>query len=233
MSILDISKALMYEFWYDYIKPKYGDRAKLCYMDTDSFVIYIVTEDFHKDIANHVERWFDTSNYDENDKAPLPAGKNKKVIGLFKDELGIKVMEKFCAPRAKTYSYLINSYNDHDYDKEKIINKKPKSTKKCVIKRRLMFENYKDCLFNDKIIINPQQRFKSDHHVVYTEEVNKIALSSNYDKRLQTFDRITTYPHKTDAFKVCESELMIVRDLFAKYYVDCPFCDEIILQQQM
>ena len=93
MSILDISKALMYEFWYDYIKPKYGDRAKLCYTDTDSFVIYIKTEDFYKDIANDVERWFDTSNYDENDERPLPIGKNKKVIGLFKDELGGKIMK--------------------------------------------------------------------------------------------------------------------------------------------
>ena len=67
MSILDISKTLMYEFWYDYIKPKFGDRAKLCYMDTDSFVIHIITEDFYEDIANDVERWFDTPNYDEND----------------------------------------------------------------------------------------------------------------------------------------------------------------------
>ena len=83
MSILDISKTLMYEFWYDYIKPKYQDKAKLCYMDTDSFVIHIKTEDFYEDIANDVEKWFDTSNYDENDKRPLPIGKNKKGIGLF------------------------------------------------------------------------------------------------------------------------------------------------------
>ena len=78
LSILDISKTLIYEFWYNYIKLKHGDRAKLCYMDTDSFVIYIETEDFYKDIANDVERWFDTSNYDENDKIPLAIGKNKK-----------------------------------------------------------------------------------------------------------------------------------------------------------
>ena len=64
-SILDISKTLMYEFWFDYIKPKYGDRAKLYYMDTGSFIIYIETEDFYKDIVNDVGRWFDTSNYDE------------------------------------------------------------------------------------------------------------------------------------------------------------------------
>ena len=65
MSISDIRKTLMYEFWYEYIKPKYGDREKLCYMGTDSFVIYIKTEDFYENIANDVERWFDTSNCDE------------------------------------------------------------------------------------------------------------------------------------------------------------------------
>ena len=70
-SILDISKTLMYEFWYDYVKPKYKDKAKLCYMDTDSFVINIFTKDFFEDISNEVERWFDTSNYDKNDKRPL------------------------------------------------------------------------------------------------------------------------------------------------------------------
>ena len=126
MSILDISKTLMNEFQYDYMNPKYGNRAKLCYKDTDSFVIYIKTEDFYKDIANDVERWLDTSDYDENDKRPLPVGMNKKVIALFKDELGRKIMEGFRAFRAKTYAYLINGYNDDDYDKKRIINKKAK-----------------------------------------------------------------------------------------------------------
>ena len=78
MSILDISKILMYEFWYDYIKPKYQEKAKLCYMDTDSVIIYIKIEDFYEDIANDVENQFDASNYDEDDKRPLPIGKNKK-----------------------------------------------------------------------------------------------------------------------------------------------------------
>ena len=84
MSILDISKTLMYEFQYDYIKPKYQDKAKLCYTDTGSFIIHIKTEDFSKDIANDVEKWFDKSNYDKNDKRPFPIGKNKNIIGLFK-----------------------------------------------------------------------------------------------------------------------------------------------------
>ena len=95
MSILDISKILMYEFWYDYINPKYGDRAKLCYTDNYSFIIYIKTKDFFEDISNDVERWFDTSNYDKNDKRPLSIGKNKKVPGLFKDKLGGKIMNCF------------------------------------------------------------------------------------------------------------------------------------------
>ena len=88
MSILEISKTLMYEFWYDYIKPKYKDEAKLCYMDTDSFVFNIFTENFFEYINNDVERWFDTSNYDCNEKRPLQIGMNKKVIGFLKDEFG-------------------------------------------------------------------------------------------------------------------------------------------------
>ena len=223
MSILDISKRLMYEFWYGYVKPKYGDRAKLCYTDTDSFVIYIKTEDFYKDIANDVEKWFDTSNYDESDKRPLPIGKNKKVIGLFKDELGGKIITEFVALRAKAYAYSMEDGTEH---------KKAKGTKKCEIKHELMFENYKDCLFNDKIILKSQQVFRSDSHEVYTEEINKIILSSNDDKRLQTFDRIITYLYGTNAFRVCENEMIIVRDYFVENYADCPFCDEIILQER-
>ena len=99
----------MYEFWYDYIKPKYGKKAKLCYMDTDSFIIHIKTEDFYKDIADDVEKRFDTSNYIED--RPLPTGENKNVIGLMKDELREKIMAEFVALRPKTYSYLMDDGN--------------------------------------------------------------------------------------------------------------------------
>ena len=198
MSILDISKTLINKFWYDYIKPKYGDRAKLCYMDTDSFITHIETEYFYEDIADVVEEWFDTSNYDENDERPLPIGKNKKVFGLFKDELERKIMNEFCALRAKKWAYLIDDGSEH---------KKGKGTKKCVIKRRAMFEKYIDYLFDNKIILKSQQIFRSDHHDVYTVEIKKIALSSNDDKRLQTFDKATRYLHGTNGFKVCESEI--------------------------
>ena len=100
LSILEISKILMYEFWYDYMKPKYGNNVKLCYMDTDSFIMSIKIEDFYKDIANDVEKRFDTLNYEVD--RPLPTGKNKKIIGLMKDELGGKIITEFVALRPKT-----------------------------------------------------------------------------------------------------------------------------------
>ena len=98
--------------------------------------------------------------------------------------------------------------------------KKGKGTKKCVIKQKLMFENYKDCVFNNKTVYRPQEKFRSNYHDVFTEEVNKIALSSNDDKRLQTSDRITTYPYGTNAFKVCESEMLMVNYNKNKYKND-------------
>ena len=121
MSVLDISKILTYKFWYEYTRPKYGDKAKLCYTDTESFTIYIKTEDFFEDISSDVEKWYDTSKYDKNDKKPLPIGRNKKVPGLFKDELGGKMMTKFVALRAKAYGYLDDDGSE---------NKKSKSTKR-------------------------------------------------------------------------------------------------------
>ena len=187
----------MYKFWYDYIKPKYQDNAKLCYMDTDSFIINIKTENFYEDIANDLGKRFDTSNYEVN--RPLTTGKNKKVIGLKKDELGGKIMTEFAGLRPKTYSYLFDDGNS---------NKKAKRTKKCVIKRVFKLNDYKDCLLNNEIILKSEQRFKSEAHNVYTEEINKIALSSDDDKRLQTFDKITSYPHGTSAGKVCKTKLL-------------------------
>ena len=127
---------------------------------------------------------------------------------MFKDELGGKIMTEFCALRAKAYSFLIDGYSDNDHEKNKMLNKKAKGTKKFVVKRELMFKNYKDSLFNDEVITRSQQRFRSDHHRGNTEEVNKIALSSNDDKRMQTYDKITAYPYGTNVFKVCENEML-------------------------
>ena len=104
----------MYEFWYHYIKPKHKDKARLFYMDTDSFIINIKTEAFYEDTADNVKECFDTSNYDKRDKRPLQIGINKKVLGMFKDELDGKIIKEFVAFRAKIYSYLIDGYNDED-----------------------------------------------------------------------------------------------------------------------
>ena len=98
------------------MQPKYGDNLRLCYTDTDSFIFHVKTEDFYKDIANDLEKRFDTSNYEVN--IPLPTGKSKKVIGLMKNELGGKIMTKFAAPRAKTYSYLMDDDSEAKRQKE-------------------------------------------------------------------------------------------------------------------
>ena len=130
-SILDLSRIVIYEFWCEYTKPKYVDNVKICYMDTDSFIMHIKTEDFYEDIADDVEKRFDTSNYECNSNEcnkTLPKGKNKKVIRLMKDKLGGKIMIESVASRPKTYSYLM------DDDSE---GKKAKGTKKCVIKKYL------------------------------------------------------------------------------------------------
>ena len=185
LSILEISKILTYEFWYDYIKPKYNDYVKLCYMDTDSFIMNIKTNDFYKDIANDVENRLDTSNYEVN--RPLPTGKNKKVIGLMKDELGGKIITEFVTLRPKTYSFLT------DNGKE---DKKAKGTKKCVIKKMIKFNDYKKCLLNDEVILKPHQRFISKKHDVYTKNINKIALSNDDDKRIVSPNKITSYPYE-------------------------------------
>ena len=121
------------------------------------------------------------------------------MIGLMKDELGGKIMAEFSALRPKKYSYLM----DHGGS-----DKKAKGKEKYVIKRRLKFNDYKNCLLNNETVLKSQQRFKSERHDLYTEEINKIALSSNDDKKLQTFDRTTSYPYETSAGKVCKTELL-------------------------
>ena len=155
----------------------------------------IKTEDFYKDIANDVEKRFDTSNYEVD--RPLPTGKNKKVIGLMKDKLGGRIITEFVTLRPKTYSYLTDDFKE---------DKKTKGTKKCVIKKMVKFGDYKKCLLNDEVVLKSQQRFKSKGHDVCTENINKITLSNNDninkitlsnndDKRLIAPDKITSYPY--------------------------------------
>ena len=164
------------------MKPKYNDNVKLCYMDKDSFIMNIKKNNFYEDIASDIENRFDTSNYEVN--RPLPTGKNKKIIDLMKDELGGKIIKEFVTLRPNTYSFLT------DDGKE---DKKAKGTKKCIIKKMIKFNDYKKCLLNDEV--KPQQRFISKKHDVYTENINKIALSNNDDKRIVSSNKISSYPY--------------------------------------
>ena len=184
-AILDLSKIVRYEFHYDYMVPKYGlEELKLCYMDTDSLVYDIKTEDFYEDIANDVEARFDTSGYSKTDFRPLPIGLNKKVIGLMKDELEGKMMTEFVALRPKLYSYKVLDGSE---------DKKCKGIKKCVIKKTLTFEDYKTCLFIDSTEYRSQLMFRSSKHEVHAIEVNKVALNRDDDKRISRKYGISTF----------------------------------------
>ena len=183
MSILDLSKTVMYDFHYRYIKPKYGNHAKLLFTDTDSFLYEIQTEDFYKDIAGDVKDRFDTSDYPEGHPSGIPTGINKKVLGMFKDEAAGKVIKEFVGLRAKLYSYKM------DEGKE---NKRCKGIKKAVVEKSITHEDYKTCLTTGKEQLRRQNIIRSYEHVLYTEEVNKIALSAADDKRYLLKDSYDT-----------------------------------------
>ena len=153
-------------------------------MDTDSFIINIKTEDFYKDISDNVIERFDTSNYIHD--RPLPIGVNKKVLGHMKDELGGGIITEFVALRPKPYSYKTE---------DNVGLKKAKGTKKCIINKMLSFNDYKNSLFNNVKVLRSQQRFKSENHIVHTENINKITLSCNDDKRFVGTDGIESYPY--------------------------------------
>ena len=148
-------------------------------MDTDSLIYDIETDDFYKDIADDVEDRFDTSGY--NDNRPLPVGKNKKIIGLMKDELGGGIMKEFVTLRPKMYAYKVGSSES----------KKCKGIKKCMVKKTISFEDYKNCLFGGEASYRSQLMFRSLKHEVRTLEVNKLASSRDDDKRI-TVDGIAS-----------------------------------------
>ena len=182
-AILDLSKIVMYEFHYDYMVPKHGlEKLKLCYMDMDSLVYDIKTEDFYEDIVDDVPARFDTSGYCPN--RPLPVGLNEKVIGLMKDELGGKIMTEFVALRPKLYSYQKLEGSE---------DKKCKGIKKCIVKETLTFEDYKTCLFSDSTEYRSQLKFRASKHEVHTIEINKVALNRDDDKRISRKDGISTF----------------------------------------
>ena len=173
-AILDLTKTIMYEFHYDYMIPKYGNRLKLCYMDTDSLIYSIKTKDFYSDISPDVESRFDISGYPNDRSGPLPIGKNKKVIGLMRDELGGEIMKEFISLRPKMCSYRAGNSEP----------KKCKGIKRCVVKKTVSFDNYKKCLFSGERSHRSQLLFRSHKHEVKMLEVNKLALSREDDKRI-------------------------------------------------
>ena len=183
MCILDLSKTIMYDFHYNYIKPKYGAKAKLLFTDTDSFLYEIQTEDFYKDISKDVKDRFDTSDYPENHPSGIPTGINKKVLGMMKDEAAGKNIKEFVGLRAKLYSFIMEDGKE---------NKRCKGVKKQVVEIRITHEDYKTCLRTGKEQLRKQNILRSYEHEVFTEEVNKVALSAVDDKRYILSDGIHT-----------------------------------------
>ena len=188
-AVLDINKTFMYEFWYDHIIPKYDDKVQLCYMDADSLIVHVKTDDFYEDIMSDLEKWYDTLKIQKKLNRCTPVGINKGVIEIFKDQINSNVMTEFVALASKLYAFLD--------DKDKCENK-AKGGKKCVIKKILKLNHYKDALLSKKTIRTTQQRFKNVNHIITTEEINKIALSRKDDKIIQSFDGIHTYPYGID-----------------------------------
>ncbi|CAB3991572.1 Hypothetical predicted protein, partial [Paramuricea clavata] len=184
MSILDISKILMYDLHYNYIKPKYGDNAELLFTDTDSLCYEIKTEDFFKDISDDVLERFDTSNLGKDHPSGIQTGVNKKVIGMMKLETGAKQIEEFVGLRSKLYAYKMAEDGGEE--------KKCKGVKKVVIKKEITFENYKECFFSGEKQWRGMNVFRSRLHEICTERVVKVALSANDDKRIIVEDGIHT-----------------------------------------
>ena len=182
MAILDLSKTLIYDFHYGYILPKYGKNQKLLFTDTDSLCYEIETEDFYKDISGDVEKGFDTSNFPKDHPSGIQ-GKNKKVPGMMKDEAGGRIIEEFVGLRAKLYSYKMFEGKEE---------KKCKGIKKSVIKKNISHEDYKECLFSGASQMRKMNVIRSRRHEIFSETVNKIALSANDDKRIILEDKIST-----------------------------------------
>ena len=182
-AILDLSKTLMFDFHYNYIKDKYDTKAELLFTDTDSLMYKIQTKDFYKDIKKDVESKFDTSDYPASHPSGIPTGLNKKVIGMFKDEVAGKQITHFIGLRPKLYSFKIEEGKNI---------KKCKGIKKSVVSKGITFEHYFDCLFTGEKQMRSMKIIQSKYHDIYSKEVNKIALSCEDDKRLVLSNKVDT-----------------------------------------
>ena len=182
-AILDLSKTLMFDFHYNYIRKKYKNKAELLFTDTDSLMYQIYTDDFYKDISRDIKKKFDTSDYPPNHESGILTGVNKKVIGMFKDEVAGKQITCFVGLRPKLYSFRIEE------DKEV---RKCKGIKKNVVKKKLDFDDYVQCLFSGKKEMRKMKIIRSENHDIYSKEVNKVALSNEDDKREVLLGKVKT-----------------------------------------
>ena len=209
-TILDMSKELMYEFYYEYLQPKYRDKMKLLctHMDTDSFILEIETDDFFQDTKKDLKELFETANYHKDMVLPQEYNKtsivNKKVIGKVKNVLNKGHMNEFIALSPKVYAY-----QQFKVDKTLAEDKKARGTSKYAVKKTLSFDHYKKCLQNNEIVKCTQYGIKSTTSSVDTVQINKIAQKNSDNKRLRSFDGIATFPYGTSAFKVSAGELKV------------------------
>ncbi len=186
MSILDLSKTLMYQFHYEYVKPKWEDKSELLFTDTDSLCYEIETDDVYKDISEDVNEWFDTSNYDKNHPSGILTGKNKKVIGFYKDECGGVPVTKFAGCKAKSYSFETSNGKTE---------KKCKGVKKYVVRKHISFKDYEEAVLSGKTQHRVMNTIRSRRHDIGSEKINKMALSADDDKRIVSEDGIRTTAH--------------------------------------
>ena len=181
-AILDLSKTLMFDFHYNYIKKKYGKKGELLFTDTDSLMYEIKTKDFYKDISPDILSKFDTSDFSTNHKSGILTGANKKVIGMFKDEVAGKQITHFVGLRPKLYSYKVEENEV----------RKCKGIKKNVIKKKIDFDDYVKRLISGEKEMRNMKIIRSEKHDIYSKEVNKVALSNEDDKRVVLKDKIHT-----------------------------------------
>ena len=201
-AILDLSKTLMFDFHYNYIRKKYGNKAELLFTDTDSLVYLIQTDDFYVDIKKDINKMFNTSNFPKNHPSGIKIGVNEMEIGIFKIEAGANQIIIFIGLRPKLYTYKVETKYKEDKKDAKIkeiepkdeLIRKAKGVKKCLTKKSLSFEDYKKCLFSEEKQMREMNIFRTKNHDVYSTTVNKVALSPNDDKRLICENKIDTLP---------------------------------------
>lgn len=185
MTVLELSKVLMYEFYYDFLKTKYDEKIEMMYTDTDSFILNVKTDCFYTDMMENIDERYDTSDYAEDNAYGIPR-RNKKKPGYFKDELNGRIMREFIALRSKMYLY--------QRDGDSMVTKKAKGVKKYVLKNKVQFSDYVNCIEQNTVLVRSQNTFRSKKHCVFSVRQEKNGLSPFDDKRFIMDNNIDTLP---------------------------------------